>query len=118
MQLANLTNILSLAADLVNRSVTAVVTVGSTPDQVNTIKDIAKTIPVVFTTDQDPVAIGLVQSLSRPGGNLTGVTSFLSLLGQKRLGLLRELVPNAETVAVYQQAVRYRDAWRRLFRSP
>jgi putative ABC transport system substrate-binding protein len=58
------------------------------------------TIPVVFMTGDDPVMAGIVPSLSRPGGNVTGVTFVSATLGAKRLELLRALVPNAETIAV------------------
>ena len=66
----------------------------------NASKEVTTTIPIIFNTGNDPVAIGLVRSLSRPGGNVTGVTSFFSQLGPKRLGLLRELAPRAATIAV------------------
>src|SRR5215217_3968782 len=58
------------------------------------------TIPVVFMTGDDPVMAGIVPSLSRPGGNVTGVTFVSATLGAKRLELLRALVPNAKTIAV------------------
>jgi len=58
------------------------------------------TIPIVATFSADPVASGLVASLSRPGGNLTGISDLTSTLEPKRLGLLRELVPQATTIAV------------------
>lgn|SRR5262249_43427831 len=59
-----------------------------------------KTVPIVFATGGDPVSDGLVVSLSRPGGNVTGVTFLAGELGAKRLELLRELAPNATTIAV------------------
>jgi putative tryptophan/tyrosine transport system substrate-binding protein len=91
----------SLIADLVNRPVAAIVTVGSDPGQgVPRLKVATTTIPIVFNTGLDPVAVGFVASLGRPGGNVTGVTSFLYQLGTKRLGLLRELAPSAATIAV------------------
>ena len=58
------------------------------------------TIPIVFTTGGDPVALGLVASLNRPGANLTGVSNFLEQLEPKRLQLLRQLVPNAAAFGV------------------
>ena len=64
------------------------------------VKAATATIPIVFTTGSDPVRDGLVASLSRPGGNVTGVVFIAGDLGGKRLGLLRQLVPQATTIAV------------------
>jgi putative ABC transport system substrate-binding protein len=58
------------------------------------------TIPIVFTIGGDPVRFGIVTSLSRPGGNMTGVNLFASQMETKRLGLLRALVPKAELIAI------------------
>jgi putative ABC transport system substrate-binding protein len=63
-------------------------------------KDATSTIPIVFTTTQDPVKVGLVASIARPGGNLTGINFFSGEVGAKRLDLLRELVPSATRIAV------------------
>ncbi|HWX36903.1 MAG TPA: ABC transporter substrate-binding protein, partial [Steroidobacteraceae bacterium] len=63
-------------------------------------KAATKTIPIVFGTGADPVKIGLVDSFSRPGGNLTGVTYLISMLGPKRLELLSELLPSTSTMAL------------------
>ena len=88
----------ALAADLVGRKVDAIVTVGVSAARL--AKEASSTIPVVFFTGGDPVADGLVASLARPGGNMTGVTVFGAELNPKRLELLSELVPRARAVAV------------------
>jgi len=87
----------ALAADLVAHG--AVVIVGNGP-AVDAVRKIALALPFVFVVGGDPVALGLVASLNRPGGNLTGVTFFSNNLGSKRLGILRELVPAASVIAV------------------
>jgi len=87
-----------LATDLVRRRVT-VMAATSTPAAL-AAKAATSAIPIVFTTAADPIAVGLVDSLSRPSGNVTGVNSYLSDLGAKRLELLRQLVPNDAVIGM------------------
>jgi putative ABC transport system substrate-binding protein len=88
----------SLAGELVSRGV-AVIIAFDAPSAF-AAKAATKTIPIVFSTGADPVKTGLVDSFSRPGGNLTGWSVFVSMLGPKRLELLRELLPSTNTMAL------------------
>src|SRR5262245_14440360 len=88
----------ALAADLVRRRVALIA--AAAPPAALAAKAATTTIPIVFGMGDDPVKIGLVTSLARPGGNLTGINFFSSELGAKRMELLREMVPAAARVAV------------------
>jgi putative tryptophan/tyrosine transport system substrate-binding protein len=89
----------ALADDLVRHRVNVIVTSGG-ENAALAANAATATIPIVFNVGGDPVQFGLVSSLSRPGGNLTGVSSFGAALGAKQLGLLHELVPTARVIAV------------------
>jgi putative ABC transport system substrate-binding protein len=89
----------ALASDLVNQHI-AVLAVAGGVQTALAAKSANITVPVVFAIGSDPVQFGLVESLNRPGGNMTGVSFFTTTLETKRLGLLSELVPTARTFGV------------------
>jgi putative ABC transport system substrate-binding protein len=87
-----------LVSDLVQRKVQVIVVAGATATQA--VKKQVKTIPIVMTNVSDPVGLRFVETLAKPGGNITGLTNIAPELGAKRLELLKELVPNLSRVAV------------------
>jgi ABC-type uncharacterized transport system substrate-binding protein len=87
-----------LATELVRRQVAVIA--GGGPPAALAAKAATSTIPIVFTSGTDPVKLGLVSSFNRPGGNITGVHLFLSELNTKKLGLLRDLLPQAKAIGV------------------
>src|SRR5262249_18131640 len=87
-----------LGADLARRRVTVIVSPGTAPATL-AAKASTTTIPIIFRTGGDPIELGLVTSLNRPGGNVTGVGAMSAEVGTKRLGILHQLLPNATRFA-------------------
>ena len=90
----------ALATDLVSRQAAVIVTVGGDPPAF-AAKASSTTIPIVFMVGRDPVELGLVKSLNRPGGNATGINLQLAELESKRIGLIRQLAPPSMVLAVF-----------------
>ena len=89
----------ALAADLVRRRVAVIASTGGIGAAI-AAKQATSTIPIVFVSGDDPIKHGVVASLNRPGGNVTGIYNFISVMEAKRFGLLRETVPTAGSIAV------------------
>jgi putative ABC transport system substrate-binding protein len=94
----------ALASDLIQHKVTVIAATSS--PAARAAKAATSTVPIVFTTGDDPVKLGLVASLNQPGGNVTGVSNLIVELGSKQVGLLRELAPGTTAIAVLFRAPR------------
>lgn len=92
----------SLVSELVQTKVD--VLVAGIPSAIRAAREATKTIPIVIVTNQDPVAVGYVESLARPGGNITGITNMTRELGGKRLELFRDVVPKLSRVGILWNA--------------
>jgi len=92
-----------LATDLVKRQVTVITTGGGSASAL-AAKRATAAIPIVFSVGDDPVKLGLVASLSHPGGNVTGVNVLIGALDSKKLGLLRDMVPKATVIGVLENS--------------
>jgi len=95
----NFNRLPTLAAELVRRPVSVIIAVGGTASA-EAAKVTTKTIPIVFANGSDPVKLGLVASLNRPGGNITGITFLASTFGAKHIQLLHEALPEAIAVGI------------------
>jgi putative tryptophan/tyrosine transport system substrate-binding protein len=93
----------AMAADLASRKVAVIVAVGGTSSNL-AAKEATNTIPVVFVSGSDPIKLGLVATLNRPGGNATGYSLFIADLGGKALGILHELLPNVPLAVLLNPA--------------
>ena len=100
----------ALAAELVRLKVAVIVTSGGALTR--RAKEATSTIPIVMTNDPDPVGDGFVASLARPGGNITGLSTFAPELSGKRLEILREVVPKLSRVAVLGSSTAENRGWR------
>src|SRR5260370_24490370 len=89
----------TMAAELVHRPV-SVIAAGGSPASALAAKSVTSTIPIVFMNAADPVAVGLVASFNRPGGNVTGATLLSAELVEKRMGILRDLLPSVKKIAM------------------
>ena len=100
----------ALAEELVRLKVDVLVT--SSPDETLAARNATKTIPIVFVAQSDPVASGFVDSLARPGRNITGITTFSTELSGKRLELLKEIIPRLSRIAVLWSTKGSGQAWK------